>query len=141
MNACNKQRIAVWNCNAILWSNLGSFSGTYTDRNIIFYTETHESQDRRLPTINGFTWESAHRRETERDTRIPDYSAHLAFLHRHIDTVPSLDHRAALITHSLHDAARHIFPSTTRSTRPLPAGSTPCNSWYDDECKALCRTL
>ena len=74
-------------------------------------------------------------------TLSPDYSAHLASLLRHIDTIPSLDHRAALITHSLHNAARHIFPSTTRSTRPPPAGSTPCNSWYDDKCKALRSTL
>ena len=33
----------VWNCNGTLWSELGNFSESYTGRDIVFYTETHES--------------------------------------------------------------------------------------------------
>ena len=62
--ACNKMRIAVWNCNGTLWSNpRGS-------RDIIFYMETHERLERGLPAITGYIWESAYRRETKRDPMV-----------------------------------------------------------------------
>lgn len=49
------------------WSDPGGFYETYTDRDMIFYTETHESPERGLPTVTGYLWESAHSRK---DTRV-----------------------------------------------------------------------
>ena len=35
-DACNKPRIAVWNCNGTLWSDLGGSLETYINRDMIF---------------------------------------------------------------------------------------------------------
>ena len=54
----------IWNCNGTLWSDPGNFSESYTGRDIVFYTETHQSPERHLPSVNGYTWESVFREET-----------------------------------------------------------------------------
>ena len=58
----------IWKYNGTLWSVLGNFSESYTRRDIVFYTETHQSPECPLPPISGYTRESAFREET-RDTK------------------------------------------------------------------------
>ena len=40
----------------------------HADRDIIFYTKTHESLERGLPIFIGYTWESVHRNEIRGNT-------------------------------------------------------------------------
>ena len=79
-DACNKLKGAVWNCNGTVWSDPKGFLETYTDRDMIFYTDTHESPDRGLPTITGYTWESTHMIETRRDTGVVAPAVWLSFV-------------------------------------------------------------
>lgn len=59
----------IWSCKGTLWSELGNFSESYTGRDIVFYTETHQSPECPLPPVDGSTWESTYREET-RDTGV-----------------------------------------------------------------------
>ena len=67
MSGYNKLNMAVWNCNGMLWSDLGGYFETYADRDMIFYTETHESLERGLPMVTRYTWGSTHRKEMQRN--------------------------------------------------------------------------
>ena len=67
MNGYNNLNMAIWNCNGMLWFYLGGFSETYVDRYLMFYPERHESIERGLPILKGYTWESTHKKEMQRN--------------------------------------------------------------------------
>lgn len=52
------------NCNDTLWSDPGNFAEVIAGQDIIFFTETHQSPERPLPRVCGYTWGSAFRGET-----------------------------------------------------------------------------
>ncbi|MCO5604880.1 hypothetical protein L7F22_059054 [Adiantum nelumboides] len=56
--------MAVWNCNGSLWTHPGRLEEVMEDRDIVLITETHESPERGLPRIQGYVWESSHRKCT-----------------------------------------------------------------------------
>lgn len=58
--------MAVWNCDGTLWSGPWGLSETFTDLEMIFYVETHESPERGLPIAMTYTWEITYRRDEDR---------------------------------------------------------------------------
>ena len=57
--------LALTNCNGTLWSYPKNFSKSYTERDLVFYKETHQSPKRPLPPVRGYMCESAFREETK----------------------------------------------------------------------------
>ena len=58
--------ISVWNCDGCLWTQPGRLEEVMRGRDIIMFTETHESRERGLPYVRGYQWESTYRQTTGR---------------------------------------------------------------------------
>ena len=56
--------MAAWNCNGSLRLDVGAFEDSFKDRDIVFYSETHQAPGQLLPHVTGYIWETACRAET-----------------------------------------------------------------------------
>ncbi|MCO5551960.1 hypothetical protein L7F22_005467 [Adiantum nelumboides] len=54
--------MALWNCNGSLWTHPRRLEEVLEHRDIVLLTKTHESLERGLPRIQGYVWESSHKK-------------------------------------------------------------------------------
>ena len=54
----------MWNCNGSLRLDVEAFEDSFKDRDIVFYSETHQALGKSLPKVVGFKWESVCRQES-----------------------------------------------------------------------------
>ena len=62
-------KLAVWNCNGSLKLDVGAFEDSFKSRDIIFYSETHQTPGNFLPKVSGYLWDSACRQEVRSEGR------------------------------------------------------------------------
>ena len=53
--------MAAWNCNGSMRLDIGAFEESFKDRDIVFFSETHQAPGQSMPHVTGYRWETAHR--------------------------------------------------------------------------------
>ncbi|MCO5601279.1 hypothetical protein L7F22_055398 [Adiantum nelumboides] len=53
--------MATWNCNGSMRLDVGAFEDNFRDRDIVFFSETHQAPGQLMPLVVGYRWETAHR--------------------------------------------------------------------------------
>ena len=53
----------AWNCNGSMKLDVGAFEDSFKGRDIIFYSETHQTTGGTLPRVTGYRWETTCRQE------------------------------------------------------------------------------
>ena len=48
----------MWNCNGSYRLDVGAFEDSYRDRDIVFYSETHQARGQLMPQVLGYRWET-----------------------------------------------------------------------------------
>lgn len=56
--------MAAWNCNGSYRLDVGAFEDSFKDRDIVFYSETHQVPGQSMPRVTGYLWETAGRPDT-----------------------------------------------------------------------------
>ena len=49
--------------------DIGAFEDSFSGRDIVFYSETHQAPGQTLPHVSGYRWESASRQETRSELK------------------------------------------------------------------------
>ncbi|KAH7306470.1 hypothetical protein KP509_22G014500 [Ceratopteris richardii] len=53
--------MATWNCNGSMRLDIGAFEESFRDRDIVFFSETHQAPGQLMPHVVGYRWETSHR--------------------------------------------------------------------------------
>ena len=61
--------MAIWNCNGSMKLGVGAFEDSFKDRDIIFYSKTHQALGGTLPKVSGYNWEKTCRREVRSECK------------------------------------------------------------------------
>ena len=61
--------MAAWNCNGSMKLDVGAFEDSFKGRDIIFYSETHQTPGGTLPRVTGYHWETTCRQEVRSEHR------------------------------------------------------------------------
>ena len=56
--------MAAWNCNGSYRLDVGAFEDSFKDRDIVFYSETHQVPGQSMPRVTGYLWETAPQPDT-----------------------------------------------------------------------------
>ncbi|MCO5560700.1 hypothetical protein L7F22_014317 [Adiantum nelumboides] len=53
--------MATWNCNGSMRLDVGAFEDSFRDKDIVFFSKTHQAHGQLMPHVVGYRWETAHR--------------------------------------------------------------------------------